>query len=107
MVLSPNVKPTYTLIPSRISWHSTPCSTHSLFALPTSSILKHVVWATNSGYTGPLARILAPGAQNVPNHVPTLNQLPATPFYLLNSQVLALIFLFATIPATPQLSSIR
>ena len=27
MVLFPNVKPTYTLMPSRISWHSTPCST--------------------------------------------------------------------------------
>ena len=62
MVLSSNVKPTYTLMPSHISWHSTPCSTHSPFVLQTSSIPKQVVWATNSGYTKPRARILAPGA---------------------------------------------
>ena len=36
LVLSPNVKSTYTLIPSRISWHLTPCTTHSPFTLKTS-----------------------------------------------------------------------
>ena len=50
-----NVKSTYTLIPSRISWHSTPCSTHSPFALQTAGIPSHVVRATSSGYTKPRA----------------------------------------------------
>ena len=81
MVLFPNVKPTYTLMSSRISWHSTPCSTHSPFALQTSGIPNHAVCATNSWYTKPRVCILAPGAQHVPNHVPTLNQWPATPFH--------------------------
>ena len=81
MVLSPNVKPTYTLMPSHISWHSTPCPAHSPFVLQTSGKPNHVVRATNSGYTKPRALILAPGAQHVPNHVLTLNQSPTTPFH--------------------------
>ena len=55
MVLSPNVKPTYTLMPSHISWHSTPCPAHSPFVLQTSGKPNHVVRATNSGYTKPCA----------------------------------------------------
>ena len=58
MVLSPNVKPTYTLMPSRISWHSTPFPTHSPFALQTSGKPNHVVWATNGGCTKPHAAFL-------------------------------------------------
>ena len=81
MVLSPNVKPTYMLMPSCISWHSTPYSSNSPFALQTSGIPNHVVRATNSGYTKPYARILASGEQHVPNHVPTLDQSPTTPFH--------------------------
>ena len=80
MVLSPDVKPAYTLMPSRISWCSTPCRAHSPFVLQTSGKRNHVVQATNSGYTKPRARILAPRAQHVPNHVPTLNQSPTTSF---------------------------
>ena len=75
---SPNLKPTYTLLPSRISWPLALCSTHSPFALQTSGIPNKVVWATNSGCTKPRARILAPGALHVPNHVPTLEQLTVT-----------------------------
>ena len=111
MIVSPNVKPTYTLMWSRILWYSPPCSTHSPFASQTSDIRNHVVQATNSGYTDPRACILASPAQHVPNHVPTLKQSPATPFhkipymaqsrYSLNSQVLAIFFPFATIAATP------
>ena len=48
-----NVKPTYTLMSSRISWHLTPFSTHSPFTLQTAGIPNHVVWATSSGYTKP------------------------------------------------------
>ena len=81
MVLSPSVKPTYRLMPSCISWHSTTCPSHSPFALQTSGKPNHVVQATNSGYTKPCARILAPGAQHVPNHVFTLIQSPTTPFH--------------------------
>ena len=112
MVLSAIVKHTYTLMPSRISLHSTPGSTHSPFALQTSGLPNHLVWATNNGCTKPCARILAPGAQHVPNHMPTLNQSPATPFhkrtqwyfmarsrYPLNSLVLVLFSPFPTIPA--------
>ena len=116
MVLSATVKPTYTLMPSPISLHSTPCSTHSPFALQTSGLPNHVVWATNSECTKPCARILAPGAQDVPNYMvqDAVNQQPATPFhkstqwyfmarscYLLNSLVLVLFSPFATIPAIP------
>ena len=81
MVLSPNVKTTYTIMPSHISWHSATCFTYSPFMLQTSGTPNHVVQATNSGYTKPRARILALGAQHVPNHMPTLNQSPATPFH--------------------------
>ena len=81
MVLSPNVKPTFMLMPLPISWHSTPCSTHSLLVLQTSGIPNHVVRAKGIGYTKPRACILAPGAQYVPNHVPTLDQSPATLFH--------------------------
>ena len=81
MVLSPNVKPTYTLMPSRISWHSTPFPTHSPFALQISGKPNHVVWATNGGCTQPHARILALAIQHLPNHLPTLNQSPTTPFH--------------------------
>ena len=80
MIVSPNVKLTYTLMLSRISWQSEPCSTNSPFALQTG-IPNHVVQATNSGYTKSRACILAPGAQHVPNYVPTHNQSPATPFH--------------------------
>ena len=81
MVLSPNVKPTYMLMPSRISWHSIPYSTHSPFTLQTSGITNNVAQATNSGYTKSCAHILAQGAHHGPNHVLTLNQSPATPFH--------------------------
>ena len=81
MVLYPNVNPTCMLMPSRISWHWTPCSTNSPFTQQTSGLPDHVVLTTNSWYTKPRARILAPGAQHVPNHMPTLNQSPATPFH--------------------------
>ena len=79
MVLSCNVTSTaYILIPLLISWHSTPCSTHSPFALQTSGIQIHVVRATESGYTKPRDHILGPKAQHIPNHVSTFNKSPAT-----------------------------
>ena len=34
-----------------------------------------------SGYTKPYARIIASGEQHVPNHVPTLDPSPTTPFH--------------------------
>ena len=77
IVASPNLKPTYTLLWSRISW----LRYHAPLALQTSGIPNHVFWATNSRYTKPRARILMPGAQHVPNHVSTLDQLPITPFH--------------------------
>ena len=76
-----SVKPTYTLMPSHISWHSLPCLVHSPFALQTSGKPNHVVQATNSVYTKPRASTPTPGAQHVPNHVPTLNQSLTTPFH--------------------------
>ena len=81
LVVSRNVKSTYTLMPSRTSWHSTPCPAHSPFALGTSGKPNHIVRATNSEYTKPRTHFLAPGAQDLPNHVPTLNQSPTTPFH--------------------------
>ena len=81
MILSPNVKPTYMLMPSSISWHSTPSPAWSPFALQTSGKLSHMVRATKSGYTKPRAHVLAPRAQHVPNYVPTLNHSPTTPFH--------------------------
>ena len=81
MILSPNVKPTYMLMPSSISWHSTPSPAWSPFALQTSGKLNHMVRATKRGYTKPRAHVLAPRAQHVPNYVPTLNHSPTTPFH--------------------------
>ena len=100
MVLSPNVKPTYTLVPSRISWHSTPCSTQSPFALQTSGIPNHVVWATNSSYTKPGAHTQPITCNTIPQKDTTIPYM-AQSRYPLNSQVLASFFPFATIPATP------
>ena len=51
----PSVKPTYKLMPSRISWHSTPCPSHWPFVVQTSGKPNHVVRATSSGYTKPRA----------------------------------------------------
>ena len=51
MVLSPSIKPTYKLMLPCISWHLTPCPSHSPFVLQTSGKRNHVVQATDSGYT--------------------------------------------------------
>ena len=114
LVVSPNVKSTYTLMPSRISWHSTPCPAHSPFALGTSGKPNHIVRATNSEYTKPrypLSRARSttftkPRAHTEPityntipqkdNIIPYMAQLR----YFLNSQPLVIFFPFATIPAT-------
>ena len=100
MVLSPNVKPTYTLVPSRISWHSTPCSTQSPFALQTSGIPNHVVWATNSSYTKPRTHTQPITCNTIPQKDTTIPYMAQSRYHL-NSQVLASFFPFATIPATP------
>ena len=70
LVVSRNVKSTYTLMPLRTSWHSTPCPAHSPFALGTSGKPNHIVRATNSEYTKPRTHFLAPGAQDLPNTCP-------------------------------------
>ena len=81
MILSPNLKPTYMLMLSRISWHSMPNPAESTFTLQTSGKPNHVVGAAKSGYTKPCARVLKPGAQLAQNHVHTHNQSPVTPFH--------------------------
>ena len=78
---SPNLYHSCTFLLSRTSWPSIPCSTHSPFALQTLGIPNHVVYLTNSGYTKPRARILAPGPLHVPNHVHTLDQSTLTSFH--------------------------
>ena len=89
MSASLNLKSTYMLLPSHTSWPSIPCSTHPSLVLQTSGIPNHMVYATNSGYTKPHARILVLGALHVPNHVRTLNQSTVislhkrTPWYLI------------------------
>ena len=75
-----NLKRTCTLLLSRTSWPSIPRSTQSSFALQTLGIPNHVVCVTNSGYTKPRARILAPGALHVPKQVHTLDQSTVTSF---------------------------
>ena len=66
MGASPNLRSTYLLLPSRTLCSSIPCSANSP---KPSGIPNHVVWATNSRYTKPCTRILAPGALDVSNHV--------------------------------------
>ena len=114
IVTSSDLKPTYTLLPSCISWPLIPCSTHPPFTPQTSDVPNHVAWATNSGYTKPHACIPSLGAQHVPNHVPILDRWPGytipqkdimAPYmvqtrYPLNSQLLAIFFSFTTIPVT-------
>ena len=101
-------------MPSRISWYSTPCPSHSPFVLQTSGKLNHVVRATNSGYTKPrvafshqeysMHQTTCPHSTNHLQHHSTKGQhdtLMGQLRYPLNSQVLAIFFPFATIPATP------
>ena len=46
MRASPNLRPTYTLLSSDISWPSIPCLTHFPFLLQTTGIPNYMVWAT-------------------------------------------------------------
>ena len=117
MGASTNLKPTYTSLPSRTSWSSTPCSTHFSSALQKMGIPNHMVFATNSRLNKPRVCILAPRELNVPNHMATqpinCNFIPqnntmipymAQTRYLLNSQILAI--LPRSIPATLHYSGI-
>ena len=101
-------------MPSRISWHSTPCPSHWPFVVQTSGKPNHVVRATSSGYTKPRA-IFSPQQHSMhqttcphsTNHLQrhstkgqhdTLYGSIALPF---KYSVFVIFFPFATIPATP------
>ena len=51
------------------------------FVLETMGLPKHMAWAINNGHIKPHAHILAPGAPNVLNHMPSLNQSSVTLFH--------------------------
>ena len=95
------------------SWSAIPCSTHSPFTLQTSGIPNNMVWVTNIAYTKSSPCILAPAAQNAPNHVSTTqtincNTIPQKDLMILymiqarhtlNTQVLAKLFPSPVTPA--------
>ena len=106
---STNLKPTYTPLPSRISWSSAPCLTNCPSALRKSSIPNNVVWATNSGGTETcvqenwMCQTTWPHSTNqlqvhsTKGHHDTYM---AQTCHLLNSQVLAIFSPFDTTQAT-------
>ena len=115
MGTSRNLKLSYTLLPLHISWSSIPCSTYSLFALQTSDIWNHVVWATNSCFftyffhmlfcasstecTRPHAHIQTINCNIIPQKDAMIPYMDQT-YHPLNSRVLAKFFPSATISST-------
>ena len=90
-------------MPSRISWHSTPCPSHWPFVVQTSGKPNHVPYSrpSSTACTKPRAHTQPITYNTIPqkdNMIPYMAQSR----YPLNSQVLAIFFPFATIPATPR-----
>ena len=83
---------------SRASWHSTPCFTHSPFALHSAGTPNHVVWEHSMYQTTYTHSTNHLQHHSTKGHHDTLYGSITLPF---NSQVLAIFFPFATIPATP------
>ena len=86
------------LMLSRVSWHSTACFTHSPFALQSAGIPNHVVWEHSMYQTTYTHSTNHLQHHSTKGHHDTLYGSITLPF---NSQVLAIFFPFATIPATP------
>ena len=102
----PNLKPSYTILPLLSLWSSIPFSFNYPFALQTSGIPNHVVWATcphsqsrSTEYTKPRSHTQPINCNIIPQKdimIPYMDQTR----HPLKSQVLAKFFPSATIPVT-------